>query len=201
MMRLVRLAVSFVGYMAAFVATYLVARVDGPIGWFGGAPMCAWMLLEWRLHDRQRERERDLAYYARREAEERAAAERRMVKVPFLPGSRARRTLLGFVPVLVQPGQTANVQAMPLRLFKPEALFIPPAVADDFNVVDILVGQDPVFVLGSVPAAAFSELCDPPELDFPTITPGTVVTIRVTNTTCNPTLFQARMSGRTVDHV
>lgn len=152
------------------------------------------------LHWRKRQlRRREVAEAEASRERARRESERKAAEVTLLPGMTMRRVLLGFQPLSIGAGLTACVQANPPRVFKPGALYIPDVIAYSFNVVQITVGTRVVFLTDNVPASCFSDLANPPEIDWPLVQVGESVTLTVCNISQQRLLFQARMVGKTID--
>lgn len=111
-----------------------------------------------------------------------------------------RRRLIVPIPVTnIAAGGTAEVTIQPQRLFKTRRMIFPSAVADNFRLTDIKVGQQSQFAAaGDVPAGCFSEVTVDGYVDFDTADIGNLISFDVTNVGAAAADFQGVLLGPAV---
>jgi len=183
--------VDLLAFLLGWIATYTLARLDAPLGWFGGLPMCLWMLAHWRLSDwsdRLTKLEEQKLRTAELDELSPPAAE------PPLELPAQRLMAVGFQFVTVEPGARATVQVSPQRHFSPRELKVPSSIGQHFTIEQIEVGAQSVLE-SPAPGECFSELAIKPGLDWPPVRIGETISIRVRNNSQQPRQFGAMMIG------
>lgn len=96
--------------------------------------------------------------------------------------SRRRYWHAPFPATVVNAGVTTTVQQQPQELFRTERMFIPSAVAADFNVTQLFVGQrNQLLVSGEINGQVFSEVAIRSFLNLDTANVGNTVSLTVRN--------------------
>jgi len=95
--------------------------------------------------------------------------------------------------------QTVTIQAFPQRLFRTERFVVASQIAAFFDLNDLSIGQDRMFVsTGAVPCSVFSEVGVGVRLRGFTANLGNTISVTVTNNTGVTQVFQASIIGTTV---
>lgn len=182
--------VDLLAFLLGWIATYTLARLDPPLGWVAGLPMCLWALVHWRLLDWS-DRLAKLEEQKRRAVQ---AGELSSATEPPFELPAKRMMAVGFQFETVEPRARATVYATPQRHFTPRELTIPISIGQHFTIEQIEVGRQ--FVLGSpAPAECFSEIAIKPGLDWPPVRIGETISIRVRNNSQQRRQFAALMIG------
>jgi hypothetical protein len=116
--------------------------------------------------------------------------------------SNQRRLPLGFQSLAVGAGATVSIPVViQNQAFRLEELIVPNAVAVDFTIEDLKVGNSTQFASsGSVPAAAFSELCARQiNLKCATAQSGLSIILTVKNTNAAAKDFRAAGIGTALE--
>lgn len=113
--------------------------------------------------------------------------------------SEARQLFLGFESLAIAAAASADVTARPQILFRPTRLVVPAAVAPNFTIDDIKVGNKSQSVAaGSVPAEAFAQTAFNTPLKLDTCQISMDLILEVTNISAANADFRATMFGDAV---
>lgn len=113
--------------------------------------------------------------------------------------SRGRTLTLGFVSANIASLASETVTRRPQVPFKPERFVTASATAGSFEITDIKVGKDSMFVsANNVPAQAYSELAQGVAMEFDTAQVSQDISVAVTNISLAAAVFRASMIGKTI---
>jgi len=115
--------------------------------------------------------------------------------------SGSQEQVLGFERATVTSLAEATLRAFPQRTFRTERLTIPASVANFFDVLDLRVGRDSMFVdTGPVPAEQFSQVGVGVSLRGYTANLGNTVTLQVENIDASDQQIRASIIGTAITH-
>lgn len=148
----------------------------------------------------KRRRVRRAARTARKEIRQKVVKAATVIRAD--PPDKSREWVEGFPFTTVPAGATLDITARPqVKMFRGRRLVIDQAVAVNFLIADIRVGQKSQMVSNNpIPAAIFSEVSVGVNMKLDTVTVGMELVLRVTNTDAiNPHDFSAGVIGIAVD--
>lgn len=115
--------------------------------------------------------------------------------------SGAQEQVLGFERATVTALTEATVRAFPQRKFRTERLTIAASIANFFDVLDLRVGRDSLFVdVGPVPAEMFSQVGVGTALRGYTANLGNTITLQVENIDAGDQPIRAGIRGTAVTY-
>ena len=110
--------------------------------------------------------------------------------------TKKRRLILPIPRTVVAPGDTVDIEIQPQDLFKTTRMLISSAIAFDFSIIDVKIGQKPQFVQsGSMPANCFSEVSVGSYVEFDSADVGNLIVIVVRNNTLTDSIFEGMLLG------
>jgi hypothetical protein len=106
---------------------------------------------------------------------------------------------LGFERATVTALTEATVRAFPQRMFRTERFAIAASVANFFDVLDLRIGRDSMFVdVGPVPAETFSQVGVGVTLRGYTANLGNTITLQVENIDAGDQMIRASIIGTAI---
>ncbi len=113
----------------------------------------------------------------------------------------AQEQVLGFERATVTALTEATVRAFPQRKFRTERLTIAASIANFFDVLDLRVGRDSLFVdVGPVPAEMFSQVGVGTALRGYTANLGNTITLQVENIDAGDQPIRAGIRGTAITY-
>lgn len=113
----------------------------------------------------------------------------------------AQEQVLGFERATVVALTEATVRAFPQRKFRTERLTIAASIANFFDVLDLRVGRDSLFVdVGPVPAEMFSQVGVGTALRGYTANLGNTITLQVENIDAGDQAIRAGIRGTAITY-
>ena len=113
----------------------------------------------------------------------------------------AQEQVLGFERATVTALTEATVRAFPQRKFRTERLTIAASIANFFDVLDLRVGRDSLFVdVGPVPAEMFSQVGVGTALRGYTANLGNTITLQVENIDAGDQAIRAGIRGTAITY-
>lgn len=113
----------------------------------------------------------------------------------------AQEQVLGFERATVTALAEATVRAFPQRKFRTERLTIAASIANFFDVLDLRVGRDSLFVdVGPVPAEMFSQVGVGTALRGYTANLGNTITLQVENIDAGDQAIRAGIRGTAITY-
>lgn len=113
----------------------------------------------------------------------------------------AQEQVLGFERATVVALTEATVRAFPQRKFRTERLTIAASIANFFDVLDLRVGRDSLFVdVGPVPAEMFSQVGVGTALRGYTANLGNTITLQVENIDAGNQAIRAGIRGTAITY-
>ena len=110
--------------------------------------------------------------------------------------SEGRTLVIGFEFLAIAAGASATVTQRPQVLFRPQRVVVPSAVAPNFTITDIKVGNKSQLVSsGPVPAEAFAQTSFGVQMKMDTCQVSMDLIIEVTNISGAPDDFRAAIYG------
>lgn len=138
---------------------------------------------------------------ARKRALARRVAAKNAVALQRRKPSGAQEQVLGFERATVTALTEATVRAFPQRKFRTERLTIAASIANFFDVLDLRVGRDSLFVdVGPVPAEMFSQVGVGTALRGYTANLGNTITLQVENIDAGNQPIRAGIRGTAVTY-
>lgn len=106
----------------------------------------------------------------------------------------------GFGVTNVAALTNATITKRPQVFFRPSQLIVPSDIAGYFDIEDIRVGKEPVFVVaGSAPARAFTEVATGANIRPTTASISADITLSISNVSAVAQDFRAYMKGESVE--
>jgi len=113
----------------------------------------------------------------------------------------AQEQVLGFERATVVALAEATVRAFPQRKFRTERLTIAASIANFFDVLDLRVGRDSLFVdVGPVPAEMFAQVAVGTALRGYTANLGNTITLQVENIDAADQMIRAGIRGTAITY-
>jgi len=113
----------------------------------------------------------------------------------------AQEQVLGFERATVASLAEATVRAFPQRKFRTERLTIAASIANFFDVLDLRVGRDSLFVdVGPVPAEMFSQVGVGTALRGYTANLGNTITLQVENIDATDQMIRSAIRGTAITY-
>lgn len=138
---------------------------------------------------------------ARKKALARAVASKNARVLQKRQPQGAQEQVLGFERATVTALTEATVRAFPQRKFRTERLTIAASIANFFDVLDLRVGRDSLFVdVGPVPAEMFSQVGVGTALRGYTANLGNTITLQVENVDAGDQAIRAGIRGTAITY-
>jgi len=115
--------------------------------------------------------------------------------------SGAQEQVLGFERASVTALSEGTVRAFPQRKFRTERFTVAASIANFFDILDLRVGRDSLFVdVGPVPAEMFSQVGVGTALRGYTANLGNTITLQVENVDSNDQFIRAGIVGTAITY-